>query len=419
MQLVDKLRYSLFGASSRYILQILAMVVLARLLSPTQFGVIASTMIVINFAFIIFQIGGSAIVASSKEGEIDDAFDIATQICFSLAVLFIASVLITSTYLKGILGLDSLNALYALLTVVLVRAVTGPLEGRLTFESKFQKIAKSEAYSYFFGYFLVSIFFAIIYQSYWSIILGSISQTLILYILLRRNVSYKPKLYPFEKYKLYLKLGSGYLVSKLFNYLSSQGDNIVINHYMDKESLGIYGKAYQLMVVPTNFLGQVINRVFIPHFKKNRPDKIFTIYLFLNFSFSLIFSLFMVFFAKDFVTFVLGPDWLKVSPILTILSACLFARIDYKFSESIIISNREIKKLSIINASYTILFLILCVLFIGQGLTGIAKAVFISTLIYSLLMYFFSKLYHNQKVWARIFYALSHSLFCYIAFLGL
>lgn len=413
MNLVTKLKHSFFGAGSRYVLQLISMIVMARLITPEQFGIYSTAVIILNFSFMIFQVGGSAIVSSSKKVVLDEAFDISTQICFILSIVLISLMFFFSDNVKSLLKIEDESIFYALAVIMIFRAITGPLEGKYAANSDFKKVAMAEFYSYLIGYFFVTIILGYIFRSYWALVFGSMSQAIILYSCLSFKTSYKPNFHPYIKYKEYFILGGGYLSSKIFNYISTQGDNFLVNYYMGKESLGLYSKAYQLMVVPTNFLGQVVNRVLVPHFQSNKPSMIFSTYLWLNIISSL--SLFFLFvgFSKDIIIIVLGESWVGISPVIIILSACVYSRVDYKFSESVIISSRNVKMLTILNAGYAFFLLLFCFLFLNDGLEGIASAVFYTTTIYSVLMLYFSKVLKSSTFMMKMAYFSTHIFYLF------
>lgn len=225
------------------------------------------------------------------------------------------------------------------------RTFSGPLEGAYAARGRFKEIAKCEFYSYSFGYFFISCSLAYFGFGYWALGLAIFFQAALYLVLLK--LGYKHEVFKVVKASLIhknLKFGFGVLLARVASFFSSQGDNIIINKYMGSYELGVYGRAYQLMVVPTTFVGQVMNRVLIPKMSQESAESsrvLFFRFQLLAFIVSISIFLTILWKGNYFVRLVLGEGWGDLVPALTILSASIFYRLCFKFCESKIISGRK------------------------------------------------------------------------------
>ena len=61
-----------------------------------------------------------------------------------------------------------------------------------------------------------------------------------------------------------LSFGFGHSMAQIGTLLSQQGDNLVVGRWLGANALGIYGRAYNLMVMPATAFGKIVNRVLFP-----------------------------------------------------------------------------------------------------------------------------------------------------------
>ncbi len=66
----------------------------------------------------------------------------------------------------------------------------------------------------------------------------------------------------------------------MFNYFALQGDNLVVGRWLGVSALGLYGRAYNLMTISVNVLGQVLDKVLFSAMAKvqNEPERLVTAY---------------------------------------------------------------------------------------------------------------------------------------------
>src|SRR6185312_2412377 len=119
--------------------------------------------------------------------------------------------------------------------------------------------------SYLMGYACVGV--ALAWQGYgvWALVAANIGQvtlrTLGMYVATRHAV--RPSL-DWQAARDLLGFGLGHSLAQIGAVLSQQGDNLVVGRWLGPAALGVYGRAYGLMVMPANIFGRIVNRVLFP-----------------------------------------------------------------------------------------------------------------------------------------------------------
>jgi len=195
--------------------------------------------------------------------------------------------------------------------------------------------------SYALGYGAVGIFLA--YQGWgvWALVCASLSQAILFAILLVWAQPFPKSLgFDLEAIKDLLFFGGGFTLAKIGNYFATQGDNLTVGKTLGASALGIYGRAYQFMVMPAGLFGNALDRALFPAMAKvqndkNRLGKAYLTGVGLIALIAIPLSFMIVLLAKEIVMILLGDKWLDVVLPFQILGASLLFRMSYKMSESL------------------------------------------------------------------------------------
>jgi O-antigen/teichoic acid export membrane protein len=119
--------------------------------------------------------------------------------------------------------------------------------------------------------------------------------------------------------------GSNVAASYFVILVNRSADNILIGHYLGAQSLGMYSRAYNLLMLPIKQLSAPISSVAIPTFSRiqNDPDRFARYYLrvanlimWIN---GAVFG-FLFVAASPVITLVLGNQWHEAAPVFQILA---------------------------------------------------------------------------------------------------
>jgi O-antigen/teichoic acid export membrane protein len=380
------------GTGVQAVVQLLAIMALGRLLTPAEFGLMGAATVVIAFSQIVSQIGvGPAIVQRRQlePAHIRTAFTISGGLGFVLgAVVWLAAPAIAAFYripavepvLRGVALLFPIDGLNTVGQSLLMR------------DLRFRLYVALDVGSYIIGYACVGVLMA--WQGYgvWALVAANLSQvtlrTLTMYVATRHSV--RPSLNLRASRDL-LSFGLGHSLAQLGLVLSQQGDNLVVGRWLGPAALGVYGRAYNLMVLPATVFGKIVNRVLFPIMAQvqNERDRLAGGYeralaIVALVSLPVSASLWIV--APEFIPVLLGPKWTAVVLPFRLFTCGLFFRMSSKVSDVCTKAAGAVYSRALIQGAYAVMVLLGALVGQRWGIGGVAVAVSIAMGINWLMM---------------------------------
>ena len=330
------------GTVGQQALQFAVVLVLARLLTPHDYGTVAAAMVVIGFSQIFSQLGiGPAIVQRPVLETVHITTGFALSIIFGLltcAVIFALAPLIAAFFHND-----------NLLPIVRVLAFGFPLEALsvvnrslLQRQMRFRAFSGVEVVSYFVGYACIGITLAWHGLGPWALVFAYIGQVVTRSVLLLFVVRHRISLWIHRKAAGQLiHFGFGFSLARIGNYFALQGDNAVVGRWLGAEALGVYGRAYQFLILPVNLFGTVVDQVLFPAMAsvqddKPRLERVFSRSVAFVAMVTLPLSSLLIVLAPEIIDVLLGPKWAGVVLPFQILASSLVFRAGYKMSGSLI-----------------------------------------------------------------------------------
>jgi O-antigen/teichoic acid export membrane protein len=262
--------------------QLVVGALLARLLTPADFGITALAYVVLGLAQPLGDLGlGSAVV--QRTGLTDRHLRTAFT-CAVLVGVAVAAVIAVAAPLGAALMRDArVESVLRVLSVgIAFRGASVVAEALLRRNLDFRRQFVIETASYLVGYGAVAIGLALLGHGVWSLVWGGLVQTLIASIAQLAVVRHpiRPLLARHELDEL-LGFGLGAAASACVNYAALNGDYFVIGRLMGAFNLGLYNRAYGLMNLPHNYAGGVMSAVMFPMFAQvqGEPARVRTGYL--------------------------------------------------------------------------------------------------------------------------------------------
>jgi PST family polysaccharide transporter len=159
----------------------------------------------------------------------------------------------------------------------------------------------------------------------WALVTQTLVFTTTTAIILWTIAKWHPRfVFEWQAIKDLLGFSGNYLGFNVLRYWTKNTDNLLIGKYIGSSALGIYGRAYGLMLMPVAQVNRVLTQVMFPALASIQDDirRVRQIYLQATriialASFPLMIGLFVV--AESFVLLVYGPRWYAMVPILRIL----------------------------------------------------------------------------------------------------
>ncbi|MBX3257357.1 MAG: lipopolysaccharide biosynthesis protein [Chitinophagaceae bacterium] len=329
------------GAIFKTVIQLAVLFVLARLISKAEFGIVQSALIVIGLAQLVSQMGvGPALVQKSNLTELH--IRTGATLTFILSIFFFIIVFLTSGLLAGFFKMPELKDVLKVVSLVFIlEGISTVSQSLLLREMKQRILVRIDIISYTIGFGVFTIILAYYGYGLWSLVYGQLLQSLLKCIL--SYVKSRHSITPFfgkKEAKDLLYFGGGFTLAKLFNYLANQGDNIIAGRYLGAAALGVYSRAYSIMVNPVTLIGTSIDNAVFPAMaaRQNQRDKLVEAFInglkMINFL-CIPISCVIIFSAKEIVSVMLGDKWTEVIIPLQVLTIGLVFRMGYKMGDSL------------------------------------------------------------------------------------
>lgn len=372
------LLWTISGGSTVALLRIGTLIVLARLLTPAEFGTMTAALVVVKLSGIFVYMGiGPAIVQLPELTERHKTTGMLASLAFSLIVQ--AAVWVLAPFIASFFGSAQLiPILRAISFVFLIRGISTVSSSVLHRDLRFKDLAKYEVVSYLLGSAVVTIALAAAGAGAWSLALGYLAYVLInaTQCLLARPSDWRAGA-GWKELRDLLRFGTGVTLARVAAYMAGNADNIVVGRFLGLSALGFYGRAYGLTSSAETLTGGVVDKVFFPaiarvqgdqsRLRKGYHDGQSAIALG-----ALPISALLVILAPEAVLVLLGDDWSEVIPLFQVLAAGLLFRTGYGIAMSVIRATGAVYRLARIQLVYAVA--VLTGALIGQfwGLQGVA-----------------------------------------------
>jgi O-antigen/teichoic acid export membrane protein len=329
MNLKHKVKTSLIWSFSDQIITQFVFVVfgifLARLIPPSTFGIISMVTMFSNFAILFIDMGfGTALIQKKDADHVhySSVFWLNLTIGCALYVLFFFAAPLLSWFFNQ----PQLTLLVRVICLsFIINSLTAVQSNLLIKELKFKQKVIFNWISMVIGYsiaFYLAIYNFGVWAIVWMTLITSISNSLLFWFSTKWYPSF---VYDKSKIKELSHFGLNVLGDTSINYWSRNFDNFIIAKVLGSTELGIYTRAYSLMLLPLKNISSVITKVLFPAFSKKQDDipSIKRYYLLIIkyvslLTFPAMIGLSLV--SKEFVLLFFGENWRSMIPVLSILS---------------------------------------------------------------------------------------------------
>ena len=362
------------------IIQIVYYALLARILSPEDFGLIAIAQSFLNLATLFAQVGiGPALVQhrNPKNAHLSTAF---WSHC-GLGLLLYVLTIISASSIGSFFDSDALAAILPILTIgFLFSSASASSLSMIQRSMDFRFLFIAENISFLAG---MSTGLSLAYSGYgvWAIVYGTLAQqaTMLLFAVYRIRIPLGVA-WSASAFKELFHFGAGLTLIRMNNYLTNSGVNLLLGRLMSLDVLGLFERSYRTMMIPGKLLGDVIDKVMFPAMSQLQEDEeILTKMYERNLSYSLLITLplglWLSLHAEWIVEILLGTQWMQTIPALEVLFLAVPIRVTMRLTDSVI------RAKGLVYQSAARKFLYTVVLFAGlywgsnQGLIGLSGVI--------------------------------------------
>lgn len=401
---ISSVKWSAVERYSSQGIQFLVSIVMARILTTAEYGVIGIMSVFLAFSSMLIDSGLERALIHKKDcRSIDFSTANVTNIAFSLLcylILFICAPVIADFYNMPIIT----PALRIMSLTIIFGAIAGVSRTILTKQLKFKRLSLvTLSTSVFSG--LIGIIMAYMGYGVWALVLQSVLSTLFSSIWIMFAAGYFPSFrFSRASFKELFGFGSKMLGSDFIWVLFSNIHPMLIGKFFNAQSVGIYNRASTYStLIPANFSG-VLEKVLFPVFSKMQDDneRLERFYAkALTITSAVIFTgnLFLMGLAYPLILNMISEKWLPCVPLLQILCvARLIGHVNSINGRLLIAKGFPGVFLKMTSITMPLTFAVIFIS-INFGLTGLAWGTVVSSFLGTIYCCYIFKKYSGFNPW--------------------
>lgn len=271
-QTITGMIWSFIERFGSMMLQFIANILLARLLTPNDFGLIGMIMVFIAISNTIVDSGFSAALIQKKTVSQED-YSTIFFVNVILAVFLFVLLFVTSPYIANFYQQAELTNLLRVLGFALILNAFNIIQNtQLIRKVDFKKIAKINVFATFLACTL-AIILAFKGFGVWSLVFQLLAIAFFRSLFLWIWNSWRPNLIiSLESLKNLFGFGSKLLFSSLLDTIYTNLQSLIIGKVFSVRDLGFYTQANKMSDVPVSTLSGVITQVTFPVFARMQDD---------------------------------------------------------------------------------------------------------------------------------------------------
>lgn len=305
-------------------LGLIKLLILARLLAPSDFGLLGVAFLIIATLDTFSQTGLDTALIQMKD-DIKDYLNSVWSLNIIRGFILYIILFVSAPYVSIFFNSPESTLIIRVVGItIFLRNFTNA--GIIYFqkELEFNKLFLC-GFSSTIANFIVSVIAAFILKSVWALVFGQLADCLTGVVVSYFFRPHRPSfILDIDKVKKLFRFGKWVFISSILVFLFNQGDDFFVGNLLGVTALGFYQMAYKISNMPATEITHMISKVTYPAYSKiqdNLPRlrdaylKILKLTAFLSFPVAgLIFAL-----APDFTIVILGEKWMPMVPAMQVL----------------------------------------------------------------------------------------------------
>lgn len=378
---------------------LIRVIILAKILTPEDFGVFGIAAIVLGFLEMATETGINVVLIQNKDSLthkslLDTAYVISILRGILIALLIFLSIPLITAFFNAP---QAANLIFLIVLVPIIRGFINP--SIVTFQKNLQ--FDKDVYfksALLFSDALVAISAALYFRSAISMVLGLIASALVEVILSHLVVKPKPSfILNWQQFRFIVGHGKWITFAGISSYLAAKAPDIVIGRLLGTSALGIFQMAYRLMVVPIDELIEVFNKVTFPVYTQfardsKRIGRALKKTLTLMTGLGIVWTIGGVILGPTLISLFLDSRWQSIIPLIIPLAAINILIIITAPLNPLYLALQKQKFLSLITTFQAIvIWLTIIPLTQALGITGAIYALAISLLVIQIPRFLYAK----------------------------
>ncbi|MEM7411061.1 MAG: lipopolysaccharide biosynthesis protein [Myxococcota bacterium] len=378
--------HTMLAQGVKYGVDVVAIMVFARLLQPEDFGLIAMVTAVVGF-LAIFKDAGLTFATVQREEIHEAQVSGLFWINVSVGVLLAGGAAAVSPRVAGFFGDPRLVGLtWALAGSLALAGLEAQHAALLRRQMRFGTVATIQTVSQLVGT-AAGLGAAFAGLGVWSLVVRTLATAALSWIATWIALPWRP-LAPWHARDVgpLLRFGGWVSAFGAFNHVGRNLDNVLIGRFFGGAALGLYTKAYALLLLPVQMINTPVSAVAIPALSRLRanPEHALRYYyraLAMVASLAMPVVTFLAAVSDSFVLTLLGPQWSDAAGLFRILAIPAFIGTLNVATGWVFLSEGRVRQQFVAGVANTLVGSAAIVIGLQWGVVGVAWALAISALI--------------------------------------
>lgn len=320
---VSSLFWKLMERGGTQGIQFVVQIVLARLLVPEQYGIIAIVMVFILLANVFVQSGFNTALIQKKDADNVD-FSSVLYLSITVAALLYIIIYFTAPFISSFYTQPLLVPVLRVLSLTLFIGAFNSIQNAYVAKNMLFKKLFFSSLGAIMVSGLVGVSLAYLGFGVWALVAQQLTNQLSIAIILWFTVKWRPHLlFSYERIKILFRYGSRLLASRLLDTLYRDLRTLIIGKMYTPDMLGLYNRGEQFPKLIVSNINGSIQSVMLPALSAHQDNKIRVKGMMRR---AIVTSSFLVFpmmvgmavVAEPMVKIILTDKWLPTVPFLQI-----------------------------------------------------------------------------------------------------
>ena len=360
--------------------------ILARLLTPAQFGVYGIGIIALALLEMLTETGINVFLIQEKE-DIHKYLGTARTVSVFRGILISLLIFLSAPFIEKFFAMEGAkNILWLISLVPLIRGFINPSLIRFQKELSFRKEFFYRMSSFSLDS-TVAVIVALSTKStlsmVWGLLAGAVLEVIITNLFIKPTPSFE---FHLPRFKEVTGRGKWVTLAGVFDYLSKQGDNLVVGKVLGAAPLGLYQNAYALSTLPVTEVSDVAGKVTFPVYSiiggdVARAKKAYLKTLGVVSVLAIPIFLILFFFPSLIINIALGEQWLGAVDTLRILAVFGLIKAISQTSSALFLGIRKQELVTLFTfVRFFVLAITIYPLTVSYGIVGAAYSAIASAL---------------------------------------
>lgn len=309
---------------SNHLVQFVIGIIIARFVTPTEYGVLGILMVLITISQVFIDSGlGSALIYRANK----DAKDLSTTFTFNLilSIFFFLIIYCSASWIDSFFSISDLQAKLQVCSLVLIsNSIVVVPTAILKIDLNFRALAYSNIISTLISG-ITAIIFAYKGFGVWALIIQQLTRSLILLFSVLYWCHWKPQIAFYkDSFSVLYNYGIKLFFTSCITKFVDESTSFFIGKFLAPYHLGLYTRGNQFASLPGTVMGAVVNSVLFPSLSQLKDDEtefnaVFRKSVMYQAAISVPLFLWLAMLSEPLVRILLTEEWLEVVPVMQIL----------------------------------------------------------------------------------------------------